>query len=111
MRVDQWVKSLLSGCGKESEMLELISILHQASEEYFSGRMSNEDLVGLAQKLCESIVVLANECGKPLDMDKCVNDLVSSVKSTIPRGSLRDLLTRMRKGKGRTTSTSETGLL
>mgnify|MGYP000182648711 CR=1 FL=1 len=111
MRVDQWIKSLLSGCGKESEMLELISILHQASEEYFSGRMSNDDLVGLAQKLCESIVVLANECGKNLDMDKCVDELVSSVKSTIPRGSLRDLMTRMRKGKGRTTSSSETGLL
>jgi len=111
MRVDEWVKSLLSGCGKETEMLELQSILHQVVEEYFSGRMNDDELNQLAIKLCESIVVLANDCGKPLTQDKCVNDLVTAVKMTFPRGTLRGLITSMRRRRTSTSTSTSTGLI
>jgi len=111
MRVDEWINSLLAGCGKESEKVELQSILYQVAEEYHAGKITDDELSQLAIKLCESIVVLASSCGKPLTEDKCVNDLVANVKASIPRGVLRSLLTSMRSRRGRAGTSGTSGLI
>lgn len=108
MDVMSYVKRLYAGCGMESDMVELMSLLNDMVEAYHGGELDDAGLMDFATKLCTSIVTHMKACGKPYPMDKCVDDVVNVVKSSPPRGSfraLRDLL-RRRRGRVGTTSTS-----
>jgi len=111
MRTDTWVNSLLAGCGKETEKLELQSILHQIVEAYHGREIDDGQLYDYATKLCDSIVVLASQCGKSLEHDRCVEELVAAVKTSVPRGALRSMLASMRRGRRSRTTAGETGIL
>ncbi|RLG59000.1 hypothetical protein DRN86_04900 [Candidatus Geothermarchaeota archaeon] len=99
MLVDRWINAIFAGCGRETEKLELQSILTQIIEEFHSGRMTEEELRDLAQKLCGSIVAIANQCGKHMSLDQCVEDFVNHVKMSVPRGALRELVTSLRQAR------------
>jgi len=111
MLIDKWVNSILAGCGKESEKLELQSILYQIAEEYHAGKITEDELNQLAIKLCDSVVALAHSCGKSLTHDKCVDDMVKNIKVSLPRGVLRSLLAGRRRTRAAGATSGETGIL
>lgn len=109
MQVDKWINKIFAGCGRETEKLELQSILTQIAEEYHRGEMKDEELEELADKLCNSIVVYASQCGKPMTVDQCKQELIANVKASIPRGVLLEMVTTRRRLKRKTKSSTSVG--
>jgi len=107
MGIVEYLNKLLGGCGVESEKLELMGILRQIAEEYQAGRITEQELETLLNKLCMSLSVLANNCGKPLTQDKCVQDLKNEIKKEMTRG-FRELLRTLRT---RPTTSTSTGII
>jgi len=107
MGIVEYLNKLLGGCGVESEKLELMGILRQIAEEYQSGRLTEEELNTLLNKLCITLTALASNCGKTLTQDKCVNDLKREIKREITRG-FRELLRTLRT---RPTTSTSTGII
>ncbi|RLE65538.1 MAG: hypothetical protein DRJ38_03570 [Thermoprotei archaeon] len=106
MKINEWINRIFAGCGRESEKLELQSILAQIAEEYHSGNMSDEELQQYAEKLCQAIIVYANRCGKDYRLDQCLDDFVTNVRLSVPRGVLLASITETRQRKRRSRRSS-----
>jgi len=109
MDVNRLVNWLLGGCGKEREKIELQSILFQLAEELHRGNATEDEVTNTVAELCEAIVVLAQQCGKTISQDQCVDMVTRAVKNTVPFGAmsmkLRSLI-RSRRGSRATSSES-----
>ena len=110
MDVNRYLNWLLGGCGKEREKLELQSILYQLAEEMHRGNASEEEVKGLISKLCEEITVLAQQCGKMLTHEECVDQVFTAVRVTVTPGAMmmrmRETIRSWRSGRGRASETS-----
>ena len=104
MDVTKFVKRLYAGCGLESEMLELMGLLNDLVDSYYSGELDEAGLTDIVIKICEAISAHMSSCGKTYAIDKCVDDVTNLVKSSAPRGGFRSLRSLLRKkvskGKG-----------
>jgi len=85
-----WLNKLLAGCGVEPEKQEAYSIIHSISEAYSSGSLSEEEMRGLLNDVCEGLVSLASRCNRSLTQERCMEDLMSLIKKEISFSSLRE---------------------
>jgi len=106
MRINQWINKIFAGCGRETEKLELQSILTQIVEEYHSGNMKDDELQQYAEKLCQAIIAYANQCDKDYRMEQCLEDFVTNVKLSVPRGVLLTSITETRQRRRRSRRSS-----
>jgi len=106
MRIVDYVNKILGGCGIEDRKIELQGILHQISEEYHAGNLTDEELTRLIVEICKSITVLARQCGRNYPQDKCVEDVTNLIKSQVPDSILRSvskMLSQIRSKKAKST--------
>ena len=106
MSIARYLNSLLGGCGVERELMELRGILFQIAEEFHTGRMTSEEVQNLVSKLCESIVVLAQRCGRKLDLATCIDKTIEAIAKEVTPGLWR---VRMLRSSSRTSTTSSSG--
>jgi len=107
MEVRELLLSWYSGCGRESEMMELLSILSQVSEGYHAGEITDEEVVKVCRDLCVGITNTLKKCGKVLSRDKCVEDLKNAVEESVDLGALKRLVYGLRS-KRRSSSSGAT---
>jgi hypothetical protein len=99
-----WLNKLLGGCGVEPEKQEAYSIIHSISEAYSSGSLTEEEMRGLLNDVCEGLVSLASRCNRSLAQERCIGDLVDLIKKEISFSSLREKV--MKRLRTRTTETT-----
>jgi len=106
MKSYEYVKSILSGCGVESLLVELGAIFRNLIDEYTEGRVSEEKFNEYVGKLCYSITELASRCNKELSMEVCVNELSKKLKSDAYAGTGISLLEKFRQSLRRKSQSS-----
>jgi len=101
-----WIRNLLKGCGRETDIAELIGLVGSVIEEYGYGRISKEELSGVCIELCKSITTIAKDCGRAVDMDTCVKTLSEKIEHDAYAGtlslrarSIREMLMQRRRGR------------
>jgi len=112
MRIREYFKALLGGCGVETDMLEAESIIRDMAEMYQMGELSEEEILSHIQKMCNfKIVPLASRCGKPISVEKCVDDLMTLVKTEPTAGALMSIRKSIRARRARRSESRGVGLL
>ena len=111
--VTMYLNNLLSGCGVESEKIEVAGIIRQIAEEYGRGNISDEEAMSVLGDVCEGIAALAQKCGRSVNVDECVEKLMAIVKQNMPMSSImgrvmEKLRKKRRSGGG---SAFSTGIL
>ena len=112
--VTLYLNSILGGCNVESEKIEVAGIIRQIAEEYGHGNISEEEVRELLGDVCEGIASLAQKCGRSIDVNECIEKLLSIVKSNTPMSSIMGRVLeklRTKKGRGRGSSTALTGII
>jgi len=110
-----YVRSILAGCGIESTLVELMSIIRNLIEEYSRGNVSDQELDGYVMELCKSITYLAMKCNKTVAMDACISDLRKKIEADAYAGRAVSLIEafreRLRKRRATPTATGTPGIL
>jgi len=79
MSAREWVRDLLRGCGRESDLMELASLLNDLSSAIARGDLSEDEAATYISQLCQSIASMASKCGKSLGASECEEQLKARV--------------------------------
>lgn len=99
MNVHEFVRKILAGCGKERELIQAVSLFNDIAETYHRGEIDEATMEKMVTEMCEALVVYANQCGKSLTLDKCVEDGIRAVKETITPAMIMEKLRKMKAGR------------
>jgi len=97
MKSFEYVKTVLSGCGFESLLVELGAILRNLIDEYVAHNITDEQFNGYVADICNSLSELASRCNKSLSIEVCVNELGKRLKSDAAAGTGVSLLEKFRE--------------
>jgi len=75
-----WVKDVLRGCARESDILELTALVSDIVRALARAHITEEEAQDYMGKLCESIAYLTAKCDKPVTKEKCIEELFEKVK-------------------------------
>lgn len=100
-----FVRRLYAGCGMESDMLELASLLNDLAAALKAGELDEATLNDYVSKICSAVVSHMQACGKSYDLGTCIDEVTKLVATAAAPGTFRalrmDLASRrQRKARG-----------
>jgi len=99
MDIRDFVQKLYKGCGKESDMVELVGLLDRLRDYYFYGEIEEQTLNTYVIRICKMIVAHMASCNKEYSEDQCQKDLNSVIMQNPPRGMFMSMTSEIRKNK------------